>query len=50
VPRTVALLCARFALAAPTGIAQQKGPKVFFSADMEGIWRGGLMARTSVRS
>jgi D-amino peptidase len=36
--RTIAILCALFVLAAPAGIAQKKGPKVFISADMEGIW------------
>ena len=36
--RMIAVICAVFLLAAPAGLAQKKGPKVFISADMEGIW------------
>jgi D-amino peptidase len=36
--RTIAVICAVLLLIAPAGFAQKKGPKVFVSADMEGIW------------
>jgi D-amino peptidase len=36
--RTIAVICAVLLLVAPAGLAQKKGPKVFVSADMEGIW------------
>jgi D-amino peptidase len=36
--RTSAVICAILLLNMPAGIAQKKSPKVFISADMEGIW------------
>jgi D-amino peptidase len=36
--RTITLLLAMVLLAASFGAAQKRGPKVFISADMEGIW------------
>jgi len=36
--RSIACVCAVLLLVAPAGVAQKKGPKVFVSADMEGIW------------
>ena len=36
--RMITLLCAMVLVAASFGEAQKRGPKVFISADMEGIW------------
>ena len=36
--RSAACVCAMLWLVAPAGLARKKGPKVFVSADMEGIW------------
>jgi len=36
--RTMTLVCALLLLGVSAGVAQKRGPKVFISADMEGIW------------